>query len=110
MNTILPIQRNAPVQTGDVYNGKRIIQYTCEAESKGKHGVWDPMPGLTVTSPYADSNTCNMGNPMPESSLSPSQGIRIWPQYNMFEREVPNSQVPSHRTKINKAGSRGPKL
>jgi hypothetical protein len=24
-----------------------------EAESKEKHGVWDPLPELTITSPYA---------------------------------------------------------
>jgi hypothetical protein len=24
-----------------------------EAESKAKHGVWDAMPELTITSPYA---------------------------------------------------------
>ena len=45
---------------------------------------WDPMPELTITSPYVDSivdsNTFTMGNPMtestktlmPESTLSPS--------------------------------------
>jgi hypothetical protein len=45
---------------------------TTEAESKEKHGVWDPMPELTITSPYArvDSNTFTMGNPMPESTLT----------------------------------------
>ncbi len=36
-----------------------------EAESKEKHGVWDLMPELTVTSPYVhsrvDSNTFKMG-------------------------------------------------
>jgi hypothetical protein len=26
-----------------------------EAESKEKHGMWDPMPELTITSPYVDS-------------------------------------------------------
>ncbi len=44
-----------------------------EAESKDKHGVWDPMPELTLTSTYVhsrvDSNTFTMGNPMPESAL-----------------------------------------
>jgi hypothetical protein len=54
-----------------------------EAESKEKHGVWDPMPELTIFSPYVhtrvDSNTFIMGNPMPESTLSPSQGLWIWP-------------------------------
>jgi hypothetical protein len=47
------------------------------------------MPELTITSPYVDSNTCTMGNPvkaarvdlspMPESTSSRSQGLRIWP-------------------------------
>ncbi len=46
-----------------------------EAESKEKHGAWDPMPELTITSPYVDTFT--IGNPMPESTLSPSQGLRI---------------------------------
>ncbi len=66
--------------------------YSAEAESKEKHRVWDPMPELTITSPYVhsrvDSNTFTMGNPMPELiitlarelTLSPSQGLRIWPQ------------------------------
>jgi hypothetical protein len=54
-----------------------------DSESKEKHGVWDPMPELTLTSPYVhcrdDFNTFTMGNPMPESALSPSQGLWIWP-------------------------------
>ncbi len=41
------------------------------------------MTELTITSPYVDSrvdsNTCTMSNPMPESTLSPRQGLRIWP-------------------------------
>jgi hypothetical protein len=40
------------------------------AESKEKRGVWDPMPELTIISPYVhsrvDSKTFTMGNPMPE--------------------------------------------
>ncbi len=66
-----------------------------EAESKEKHGVWDPMPELTITSPYVhsrvDSNTFTMGNPLPESTLtlchsrlySPVRafGISLW-DYN----------------------------
>ncbi len=40
-----------------------------EAESKEKHGVWDPMPELSITSPYVDSrfdsNPFTMGNPPP---------------------------------------------
>ncbi len=58
-----------------------ILNMKCEsdeesraaAESKKNHGVWDPMPELTIISPYAhsrvDSNTFTMGNPMPESTL-----------------------------------------
>jgi hypothetical protein len=56
-----------------------------------KAHVWDdPMPELTITSPYArvDYNTFTTGNPMqestlinpmPESTLSPSQGFWLWP-------------------------------
>ncbi len=51
-----------------------------EAKSKEKHGVWDLMAELTITSPYVDSgvdsNTFTMGNPMPESTLYPNQ--RLW--------------------------------
>ncbi len=45
-----------------------------EAESKEKHGVWDPYAGVdcNLTSPYihsrAESNTFTMGNPMPDST------------------------------------------
>jgi hypothetical protein len=46
-----------------------------EAESKEKYGVWDPMPELTIDSPYVhsrvDSNTFTMSNPMPESTFYP---------------------------------------
>jgi hypothetical protein len=48
------------------------------SESKEKHGVWDPMPEFTLTSPYVDSrvdsNTFTMGDPLPESTLSPKSG------------------------------------
>jgi hypothetical protein len=42
---------------------------------KEKHGVWDSMPELTITSPYVhsrvDSNTFTKGNPTPpESTLT----------------------------------------
>ncbi len=51
------------------------VRTVAEAESKEKHGVWDPMPDLTITSPYVqsrvDSNTFTMDNPRPESTLSP---------------------------------------
>jgi hypothetical protein len=46
---------------------RRVVKLTklSEAESKEKHGVWDPVPELTITSP--------------ESTLSPSQGLWVWP-------------------------------
>ena len=49
-----------------------------EIKSKEKHGVWDPMPELTINSPYVDSNTFTMGNilnPKPEWTLSPSPDL-----------------------------------
>ncbi len=56
-----------------------------EAESKEKHGVWDPMPELTITSPYVQSRLQHIYrlqpyarvylNPMPESTLFPSHGL-----------------------------------
>jgi hypothetical protein len=53
-------------------------------EFKEKHGVWDPMPELTITSPYVhsrvDSNTFTMGNPMPESTLTLRQSWLFIPQ------------------------------
>ncbi len=58
-----------------------------EAESKEKHGVWDPMPDLTITSPYVhssvDSNTFNMGNPMPELTLTLRQS-QLYPPVRDF--------------------------
>ncbi len=33
-----------------------------------------------LTSPYVDYNTFTMDKSIPESTLSPSQGLRIWPQ------------------------------
>jgi hypothetical protein len=50
------------------------------AAAKEKHGVWDPMSELSITSPDVDSNICTMGNGHPyatvdldpkESTLSP---------------------------------------
>jgi hypothetical protein len=53
---------------------------TSEAESKEKHSVWDPVPELTITSPYVhsriDSNTFTMGNPVPESTCRPKHYAR----------------------------------
>jgi hypothetical protein len=49
-----------------------------EAETKEKHGVWDPMPEFTITSPLVDYNTFTMNNPMPESTLTLCQS-RLYP-------------------------------
>ncbi len=48
---------------------RAIFDLELGAESKEKHGVWDPiMPELTITTPYihsrVDSNTLTMGNLM----------------------------------------------
>jgi hypothetical protein len=75
-----------------------IYVYT-EAESKENHCVWDPMPELTITSPYVhsrvDSNTFTMGNPMPELTLTlcrvdfiPRSGTLDLPLYTHSHREV----------------------
>jgi hypothetical protein len=65
---------------GQDLGGLKVLIKT-EAESKEKHGVWDLMPELK--SPFVDSrmdsNTCTMGNPKPESTLSLSQRFRIRP-------------------------------
>jgi hypothetical protein len=43
-------------------------------QKKNMVHVWDPMPEMTITSPYVhsrvDSSTFTMGNPMPESTLT----------------------------------------
>ncbi len=59
------------------------------SESKEKHGVRDPRPELTLTSPcgplqsqlqhiYHGKSYARV-NPVKESTLSPSQGLWIWP-------------------------------
>jgi hypothetical protein len=57
----------------------KVRRRSPEAESKEKHGVWDPMPELTITSPYVnsrdDSSTIFMGCPMPESTLTLCQSL-----------------------------------
>jgi hypothetical protein len=64
-----------------------VFCYGSDAESKEKHGVWDPMPELTITSPYVhsrvDSNKFTMGNPMPELTLTLSQS-RLYPPVRDF--------------------------
>ncbi len=54
-----------------------------EAESKEKHGVWDPMPGFTITSPYVhsrvDSNIYPV-QPYARVDLNPSARVDFIPQ------------------------------
>ncbi len=67
------------------------ICWTFEAESNKKHGVWDPTPELTLTSPHlmtyvlsrVDSNAFTMGNPLPESTLTLCQS-RLYPTVRDF--------------------------
>ncbi len=79
-----------------------------EAESKEKHCVWDPMPELTITSPYVqsrvNSNTFTISNPMPlwvdlnpmpESTLYPSKGLWIWPQGYKPSIDAKSASQPS---------------
>ncbi len=61
-----------------------------EAKSKDKHGAWDPMPELTITSPYSivhsrvDSNAFTVANPKQASTLTQCQS-RLCPQVKDFE-------------------------
>jgi hypothetical protein len=58
------------------FTGRTIFERpSAEAEFIEKHGVWDPLPELTITSPYVNSRVDL--NPMTESTLSPSQGLLI---------------------------------
>ncbi len=57
------------------FTGRPVFERPSEAEFKEKHGVRDPLPELTITSPYVNSRV--ELNPMTESTLSPSQGLWI---------------------------------
>ncbi len=51
------------------------MKYSMRPNLKEKHGVWDPMPKLTVTSlfmstPESTPTYFTMGNPIPESILT----------------------------------------
>jgi hypothetical protein len=79
-NSVKGVRHSSHVETK--VRPYRVTYNAAEAESKEKFGVWlDPMPELTITSPYVnsrvDSNTFIMGNPMPELTLSPSQELWI---------------------------------
>ncbi len=51
----------------DIWGFGMLYPKKTEAESEEKHGVWDSMPELTITSPYVrsrvDSNTFTIGPP-----------------------------------------------
>ncbi len=49
-----------------------------ETVFKEKHGVWDPMPELTITSPYVDSNisTMGIGQPFVRVDFIPQSGAK----------------------------------
>ncbi len=74
-----------------------LIWWCPEAESKEKHGVWDHLPELTITSPCEyvhsrDSHTLAMSNLIPESTLTLCQS-RLCPPVRDFGfglRRVPN--------------------
>jgi hypothetical protein len=69
---------------GFVPNPTSYLSVFSEAESKEKHGVWDPMPELTTTSPYVhsrvDSNTFTLDNPICQSRPLPCTIVDFIPQ------------------------------
>jgi hypothetical protein len=50
-----------------------MIGITATAEEEKHDGIWYPEPVLAITSAYVDyrvdSNTCTLGNPIPELTL-----------------------------------------
>jgi hypothetical protein len=71
-------------------NTTNIEPSQAEPEPESKEKTWNHMPELTKTPPgvysRVDSNTFTRVdlNPMPESTLSPSQGLWIWPRKRIF--------------------------
>jgi hypothetical protein len=83
------------------------------AESKGKHGVWDPRPEFSITSPYVhsrvDSNTCTMGIGQPYARLCPSVrdlGLGIGPLTHTHSADL-TSFLENLETKLLKRPKRG---
>jgi hypothetical protein len=66
---------------------------TALARGRIQRKKWDLMPELTITSPYIHSRVDL--NLMPESTLSPSQGLWIWPQ-RLPGRQVATPLPPPH--------------
>ncbi len=91
------------------YNYAASCVSSCEAESREKHGVWDSMPELTITSPYVhsrdDSLTFAMGNPLPESTLTPCRvdfiPLWIWPQTTFLSLVIPWTSSLTMSTVLN---------
>jgi hypothetical protein len=71
------------------YNNIKGMSYQHLRANPNKYMVyWDPMPELTITSPYmstpkVDSKTFTIGNPTPESTLTLCQG-RLYPPVRDF--------------------------
>jgi hypothetical protein len=79
-----------------------MILRPTEAESIEKHGIWDPMSSYGHSRPRVVYNTLPWATlcqsrpfPMPESILSPSKGLWIWPRMDFW---FPTMTLPqSHR-------------
>jgi hypothetical protein len=54
-----------------------------------KHGMWDFVPELTITSPYVNSNTFTMGTRQSYARVNsiPQSGTQVWPM-KMGIREI----------------------
>jgi hypothetical protein len=62
-NSVLYIQRLKKSRFR-VFDAKGV--YTIlRPNQKKKHGVWDPIPELTITTPYVDSKTFTLGSEQP---------------------------------------------
>jgi hypothetical protein len=81
----------------------QVIQYieynNQQRPNPKKHGVWDPMQlELTITPPFVksrvDSNTCTMGNPLPESTLTLCQS-QLYPP----DRDLGFGLSPCYRSR-----------
>jgi hypothetical protein len=74
--------------------------WAAEAESKEKHGVWDPMPELTISSTYVysrlDSNTFTMDKPTLESTLTLCWS-RLYPSFKDFGFGLWDIKLPMYR-------------
>ncbi len=76
-----------------------LLQTLCrdpETVFKEKHGVWDPMPKLTITSPYVDSKTFTMGNPMPETTLTLWHTDKKENKLFLIYKAIRRDQLQSH--------------